>query len=193
MLIAPRARKRSTILASTAMVLAACGPSGDARGLDTSQPVSSAQLAATPHTVNPLGIGAMRAGMTVGEASQALGVQLTAPDSGAPCTQIRLDAASPTVLLMVLDQRIVRVDVTDTSVATDRGARVGNTEARIAELYTNQLRTKPHKYTDGHYLVVTPTASADSLYRLIFETNGQQVTRYRAGLRPAVEWVEGCG
>ena len=180
-------------MASTAMVLAACGPSSDVRGSDTSLSVSTPQPAATPHTVSPLGIGAMRAGMTVGEASQALGTQLTAPDSGAPCTQIRLDAASPTVLLMVLDQRIVRVDVTDTSVATDRGARVGNTEARITELYTNQLRTKPHKYTDGHYLVVTPTASADSLYRLIFETNGQQVTRYRAGLRPAVEWVEGCG
>ena len=190
---ATRVYKSRAFMVSTAMVLVACGPSGDVRGGDSSQPVSSTQPAAAPHTVSPLGIGVVRAGMTVGEASQALGVQLTAPDSGAPCTQIRLDAASPTVLLMVLDQRIVRVDVTDTSVATDRGARVGNIEARIADLYTTQLRIQPHKYTDGHYLVVTPTAPVDSLYRLIFETNGQQVTRYRAGLRPAVEWVEGCG
>ena len=35
-------------------------------------------------------------------------------------------------------------------------------------------------------------ATADSAYRLIFETDGQRVTEYRAGLLPAVEWVEGC-
>ena len=32
----------------------------------------------------------------------------------------------------------------------------------------------------------------DSARRLIFETDGQRVVRYRAGITPAVEYVEGC-
>ena len=28
--------------------------------------------------------------------------------------------------------------------------------------------------------------------RLIFETDGQRVVRYRAGITPAVKYVEGC-
>ena len=37
--------------------------------------------------------------------------------------------------------------------------------------------------------VVTP---ADTTRRLVFETDGARVLRYRAGRRPEVEWVEGC-
>lgn len=44
----------------------------------------------------------------------------------------------------------------------------------------------------GHYLTVTPAAKADSAYRIIFETDGKKVVHYRAGIRPQVEYVEGC-
>jgi len=30
------------------------------------------------------------------------------------------------------------------------------------------------------------------LHLLIFETDGQKVVTYRAGIRPAVEYIEGC-
>ena len=43
----------------------------------------------------------------------------------------------------------------------------------------------------GRYLTV-PSADGDPTHRVIFETNGTRVTRYRAGVRPAVEYVEGC-
>jgi hypothetical protein len=46
--------------------------------------------------------------------------------------------------------------------------------------------------TDGHYLTVVPTSKADSPYRIIFETDGKRVLNYRAGIRPQVEYVEGC-
>ncbi|MGQ0538137.1 MAG: hypothetical protein ACT4R6_04255 [Gemmatimonadaceae bacterium] len=50
----------------------------------------------------------------------------------------------------------------------------------------------PHKYTGptGHYVIVQTTG--DTLHRLIFETDGSRVVRFRAGRSPAVDYVEGC-
>lgn len=59
-------------------------------------------------------------------------------------------------------------------------------------LYPGQVTVQPHAYTDGHYLVVTPPAAADSSFRIVFKTDGQKVLRYTSGLVPAVEYVEGC-
>jgi hypothetical protein len=53
-------------------------------------------------------------------------------------------------------------------------------------------KVEPHKYTDGPYLVQPPAAATGSAYRIVFETDGRRVTRYRAGMRPQVEYVEGC-
>lgn len=87
--------------------------------------------------------------------------------------------------------QVARVEVTDSVVATTAGARVGDTETRINQLYPGRVQTSPHKYTDGHYLTVRGSG-ADSVQRLVFETDGQRVTRYRGGRVPEVEWVEGC-
>jgi hypothetical protein len=40
--------------------------------------------------------------------------------------------------------------------------------------------------------VIVPEAAQDSAHRLILETDGARVVRYRGGLLPAVAWVEGC-
>ena len=58
--------------------------------------------------------------------------------------------------------------------------------------WPGQVKVTPHKYEDGHYLTVTPTAAADKQFRIVFETARGRVTRYRAGLMPSVEYVEGC-
>jgi hypothetical protein len=62
----------------------------------------------------------------------------------------------------------------------------------VQALYASRVAVSPHKYTGGHYLTVTPTAPGDSAYRMVFETDGRRVTQFRAGVRPAVEYVEGC-
>lgn len=58
-------------------------------------------------------------------------------------------------------------------------------------MYPGRVEVQPHKYTgpEGHYLSVS--VPSDTLLRIIFETDGRVVTRYRAGRRPAVEYVEG--
>jgi hypothetical protein len=93
------------------------------------------------------------------------------------------------VLIMLVDGVVARIDVIAPSVATTAGARVGDSEGRIKELYPS-ARVEPHKYTDGHYLVVDGTTLPNR--RFVFETDGSKVTRYRSGAVPQVDWVEGC-
>jgi hypothetical protein len=82
---------------------------------------------------------------------------------------------------------MARVDTTSRRYMTAEGARVGDTEARIKQLYRGRVTVEPHKYIDGHYLIVGNKKSA-----IIFETDGKKVLMIRAGRYPEVEWVEGC-
>ncbi|MFM1843333.1 MAG: hypothetical protein RLZZ490_2075, partial [Cyanobacteriota bacterium] len=95
---------------------------------------------------------------------------------------------------MVTNGRIARIDITDKSpLTTLSGAKIGDSESRIKALYPGQIRVETHKYDrQGHYLIFVPKDAVDKDYRLIFETDGKVVTRWRVGRLPAVEWVEGC-
>lgn len=144
------------------------------------------------------GIGAIQVGMTVAEASKAIGQPLLPPEnttSGKGCTYV---APRPSILgldLMVIDDRIARIDVRKpSSITTLSGAKIGDSEARIQQLYPGRISVTPHKYSPGwHYLTFTPKDAKDSNYRLIFETNGKQVMEFRSGRLPEVTWVERCG
>ena len=144
--------------------------------------------------VSETGAGPIRAGMTLLQAAAVLGAP--PPDTTKlerACDYVELRGAPPGVGFIAVEGYVARVDVDTSAVATDRGARVGDTEERVRSLYAGRVQVEPHKYDDrGHYLVVRPVATADSGHRLIFETDGVRVKRYRVGLLPAVAWVEGC-
>jgi hypothetical protein len=145
-------------------------------------------------TVTERGIGPLRAGMTVAAASAALGGALAVPAGGdtASCTYARWRGGPPGVRVMIAEGRIARVDVDSSRVATATGVRVGDDESRVQSLYPARVVVSPSKYEKGHVLTVTPSAG-DSTLAIVFETVGGRVTRYRAGRRPEVEYVEGCG
>ncbi|MBA3670501.1 MAG: hypothetical protein H0W68_00580 [Gemmatimonadaceae bacterium] len=149
----------------------------------------------TAWTVSFTALGPLRVGSSPSAAAAALRIPLPAVRaSDTECAYVRpesgpLDGA---VELMVVKDVIVRIDVDSSSVATTWGDRVGDTESEVLARHAGRIRVEPHKYTGptGHYLVVDPPT--DTLHQLIFETDGKQVTSYRIGLRPFVEWVEGC-
>jgi len=94
--------------------------------------------------------------------------------------------------VMLSNDTVVRFDVLDSAIATAEGARVGDAEGRVQQLYQGHIVQRPHKYVaGGHYLVVSPAGATNE--RIVFETDGKAVTKYRAGREPEVENVEGCG
>lgn len=139
------------------------------------------------------GVGPVRVGMTVAEADQALSGGLDSTTGLEACDYVRPKQGPEGVSLMVENGRIVRVDVVDSArVSTVAGVLPGESEARVREAYPT-VRVQPHKYDErGHYMIVIPGAPADTLHRIVFETDGARVTSMRGGLFPAVEYVEGC-
>lgn len=150
----------------------------------------------SPATLNVTerGIGPLQAGMSVQEATAAVGGALTLPAGAdaAGCSYAQWRSGPPGVRIMVEAGRVARVDVDSLGTTTVAGAQVGDTEASILALYNGRTTVHPHKYEQGgHY--VTVVDRADTTFALVFETIGGRVLRYRAGQRPQVEYVEGCG
>jgi hypothetical protein len=183
---------RVGLLLVAAAVAAGCGraPEGAASG-DTVHAVAAVP---TTLTVTERGIGPLRAGMTLPEASAALGGALVMPTvvDTAGCRYVQWRGGPPGVRVMVEGGHIARVDVDTAGVRTAAGAGIGDSEVEVQRLYPGHVSVTPQKYTEGHYLTVTPNAT-DSSYAIVFETSGGKVTRFRAGRRPQVEYVEGCG
>ncbi|BAZ86120.1 hypothetical protein [Dolichospermum compactum] len=150
-------------------------------------------------------IGTVKIGMNLPEAAAAANTRLSVGYAGSDsCYYLQTEGELKGVSFMVTKDDvksrlqyitsdvIARVDVENPKITTLSGAKVGDTEARIKSLYPGQIKVTPHEYTNGHYLTFIPKNKAEQNYRIVFETDGQRVTRYRAGKLPEVEYVEGC-
>lgn len=170
--------------------------------LTTTPPASSAPSTSTPPgsstTTPPAPKGTvafdavppLRIGMSAKEARTALDIPAK-PANAEACSYLDTDGKSAAYAMMAKDT-IVRLEVRDKSLATEAGARVGDSEQSVLDLYAGRVSVQPHKYLPaGHYLVVT--TPSDAKLRLVFETDGKLVTTYRVGREPEVEQVEGCG
>jgi len=136
------------------------------------------------------GVGRARIGTPVSQLSEIASVP-TSP-AGTSCRIVTLDWLPAGMHVMLAHDTVARIDADSTSsVRTVDGAGIGDSEARIHQLYP-QIETQPHKYVaNGHYLSVA--SPNDSTRRIVFETDGNTVKRYRVGRRPEVDFVEGCG
>ncbi len=145
--------------------------------------------------VTDSGAGALRIGMT----RDQLALDLHAPvpkhtraDSG--CAYLAIAGIPAGMRTMWVAATLARIDIGAPKLATDRGAKIGDKEAKIETLYRGRVTAMPAKYDPhGKYLVVRPVPTADSSHRIVFETDSsRKVTRFRVGREPEVEWVEGC-
>lgn len=144
-------------------------------------------------TLGPDGYGPVKIGWSLAELNAALKQKLKpAYEINESCDYVTPAGLPPGMSLMVENDTIVRIDVDSAGVRTADGAGVGDDEASVLKRYAGRVTIMPHKYggADDHYLVVSFTG--DTLSQVIFETEGKKVTRFRAGRRPAVEYVEGC-
>jgi hypothetical protein len=190
----PGASIRSIPRTLLLLLAVACGRKASIHpGAADSTAPAPPEAEAEPWTIRVDGVGPIRFGMTLADARAALGESLVVTPPGGECGFTVPRGAPAGVRFMAEQGKIVRVDVDSSGVRTTAGAEVGMSEADVRARYPVGLRVQPHKYDPkGRYLVLQGTQPADSARRLIFETDGRRVVRYRAGITPAVEYVEGC-
>ena len=147
------------------------------------------------------GIGPIRVGMTVDEASHSAGVKLVTGYGDHDeylCSYFTPQDSPKGIAFMVTKGRIARVDnFSNKQITTIKGARIGDSEERIISLYPGQIQVTKHPYqrlplTNQKYLIFVPKDAADKNYRIIFETSKNRVERFRSGKIPEVDQVEGC-
>jgi hypothetical protein len=142
--------------------------------------------------------GPIAIGMSLDEVRRALGdpeASLQGNIPGAPvddCAYLKSPRKPAPLALMFQRGRLVRAEVVGPGIRTAGRIGVGSTEDDVKRAYPGRIEVGPHKYTDGHYLTYLPGNVRDRDFRLLFETDGVRVTRYRTGFAGAVALVEGC-
>lgn len=153
--------------------------------------VSPSSNAQNKSVVTYNSFGGVKIGMTVSKASKAFGVSLVRGKGYEnSCYYVSPKQGFKNVSFMVTNGSIARIDIYGKGYATDKGAKVGDTEARIKSLYKGMVKASRHPYDEkGHYLEVK---FAGGNYSIIFETDGRRVTSFRAGKSEEVGYIEGC-
>lgn len=196
-----RLTTRAAITLAVAGAFTACAKKDQPVAAETAAVAPApAPAPATPapppaNVITEFGYNALRPGMTFAEANDSLKGALK-PAAGAnlaECDYVKWEGAPEGLLVMVLENKIARIDITrESTIATDLGAKIGDTEDQIKSLYGARVSVTPHKYDDGHYLHVKSANASDTSHAIVFETVKGKVTRYRTGTVPAVDFVEGC-
>lgn len=85
----------------------------------------------------------------------------------------------------------MRFDVSAPGIKTLSRLSVGDTEARVMEVFGRSVKVTPHKYLapDRNYLTIW-SSNRQSAVR--FEAHLGKVTSFYAGRVPEVGYVEGC-
>lgn len=150
--------------------------------------------AQTPPRVSFTSIGNARIGMDEKALARALGAPLVHADPNmeeAGCYYAVGHGLPASVILMMLEGRLARIDVGEPGVTTVSGVGVGTLEADAKRIYGARIVQSPHAYDepDGHYLTLL---SPDRATGIRFETDGTVVTRFYAGSAEAIRYIEGC-
>lgn len=144
--------------------------------------------------VSARGYGPVHIGMTVAEASAALGTPLEAPppaNGAPPCYYVAPRLSLVGVSFMVSRGEIARVDVDGPGIKTERGIGIDDSEERAREVYGPALEISPAKYGGEGDRYLTHW-SEDRKSAVRFETYQGRITRFYAGRLPEVIYVEGC-
>lgn len=143
--------------------------------------------------MSTVGIDRVVFGMTVNQAEKAIDGTLVAVSevSDTQCYRVRPAGGPAGVEFTVTAGTIERVDLSNPSITTRSGAGVGSTEAELVELFGDRVSTES-RAGGGNNVIFTPADASDAAFRVIFETDGTTVTRFRSGRVPQVEAENPC-
>jgi len=209
------------VLLLLGLSLGACADEGSDSAADTSSSTVATSVSTTttaaPTTTTTApglsddsklrfdGIGPIQVGMTLGQATAAVGKPVTVDPRYVleGCAYATVQGGPEDLSFMVLRDndtdpwRIVRVNVNEKSrIATLSGVRIGATEAEVKSTYsgpdkTGKVAVGQHTYVEqGHYITYDVDGPEGLL--LLFETDGTKVTEFRSGEQGPVNYPEGC-
>ncbi len=158
--------------------------------------IASAQSYLEPiFTIHENGYGPVKIGMTIPEASKALGIALIPPQAldqdDKHCYYVYPNGNPKLLGFMVENTIITRVDVFSKGYFTNTGIQIGDKEEKIFKEYLTQiLAEKIHPYLgkNGKYIIVKTSEKN----RIIFETEQDIIILFRIGMLPSVDYIEGC-
>lgn len=201
----------SVLALGIALALSSCErtpetPSKDAEAavptpVDTAPAAPAATPAATPAAQVPAaagparldGYGPLTLGSTLDEVRAAWKAPLQGEVPDDYCHALRPEGAqAEDVILMIEGKRLVRYDVRNDRITAPGGGKVGMSLGQLQTLYPDRGDVTPHKYDEkGHNLRVRPATEGGALIN--FEINGDgNVSAWRVGQTPQVDYVEGC-
>jgi hypothetical protein len=141
-----------------------------------------------PAVLTASSYAAIKFGMPLSDAESAAKEALAPSPATLDCTYVTFKTY-PGIRFMVERGIVVRADLID-PLENGAGVKVGATIEQVRTAHPT-AEVQPHKYEDdGHYLIL-PGAEPNSAY--VFEAKAGRVTAIRAGIKPAVLYVEGCG
>lgn len=207
-------RLRLSLLTTTlaTCVLAGCGadpqPASVAAGPGVDQPALDVPPATLPQASLPTipaagparmdGYGALDFGMSADEARTAWSDGVLAGQAPADgpdgCFHLSPEGQqAPNLLAFMFDNDLfVRYSATDASHVAPGGGRIGMSTEALQGLYGNGLLAIPHKYVQGGQYLSVDAAGAPPA-KLLFETGADgQVSAWRVGVAPQIDYVEGC-
>lgn len=184
-------------LATSQPSTAAAPPASSIKQPSATDVVAPGSAAPPADTIGANGFGAVRFGMNRADAEKAAGGKLEA--SSAASINASADAcymarrpAQPDIAYMFEAGKLVRIDVRTPGVLADGGGRVGMQVDEVRMFYAGHLSEQPAKYDPAARLLKIG-GDKPGVGGVIFEVDGKgTVTRYRAGLPPALDYVEGC-
>ena len=172
---------RKTLLFGAIALLGACTNRA-------APPPATVTASTASNTLSAAGIGAIRFGMTLDQAERAVGTKALLPQPLDPaCSMVRFPAL-PKLRFMVKNGIVTRADA-EPGVENAVGHAFGDTLAQIRARHPAAEVTR-HKYDENGHYVTFP--SADGRAAIILEESGGKVSAMRAGLQPAVAYVEKC-
>jgi hypothetical protein len=138
-------------------------------------------------------LGPIRTGMSVEEVlrlADFAGMERKQPAEG--CWHLSYMRRSPEFTLMIIDGRVVRIEIPRTStVATLSGVHMGMSEAELKQIFGDRLDVQPHKYEEKGKVITF--RSSDGAFGLRFETSSGLVHLMQSGPWEHLNYVEGCG
>lgn len=142
--------------------------------------------AATAQMLSPDGYGKIGFGDRLDAVERRLGQRATPRPQDPACSIVRFKRY-PNVTFMVEQGVVVRADAK--TIVRNSAGITARMSARDALQRQPAMRAEPHKYDEhGQYLILAQGPDK----ALVFEASHGKLQRIRAGLKPAVDYVEHC-